>query len=152
MTMTKVFSQGEMELDCFIEALYPINTRLLAEAEERFPLNMIKPSCSQINDKQLLKRVTNSINNHDNLLYTYKEVEGVDLIHENNNILVPSATIYHTLYWYHQILVHPGHHQMFKTMNNNFTWPVMQKYIEDYCKTCHECQICKKTKKIRSMV
>ena len=36
MKMIKIFSQGEMELDCFTEALYPINTISLAGEEERF--------------------------------------------------------------------------------------------------------------------
>ena len=107
MIMTKVFSQGEMEMDCFTEVFYPVNIRPLAGTEERFPFNMRKLSFNQMNDKQLLKRVTNSIKNHGNILYTYKEVGG-GLIHENNKILVLSAAIDQISHWYHQI-VHPGH-------------------------------------------
>ena len=36
---------------------------------------------------------------------------------------------------------------MFETMNNVFTWQGMQNHVSNYCKNCHECQLCKTTGK-----
>ena len=41
-------------------------------------------------------------------MYTYKTVKNVEIIHKNNQILVPRAKQQSVLDWHHTILIHPG--------------------------------------------
>ena len=63
----------------------------------------------QDKNKEILKQVQNEIRkNPHSTFYTTKEVEGVDLVHKNNKILVPKILQEQVMNWYHSILVHSG--------------------------------------------
>ena len=79
--------------------------------------------------------------------YSVKEVEGVELIHCRNKIVVPSTLIQRVMSWYHEMLCHPGTVKMEKTINRVYTWPKMRKDIEQKIKTCPTCQKCKRSMK-----
>ena len=145
MVMTQVMSQCNFESDCFDDSLYPINTADFDEADEIFPLSMKQIAWDQMNDEKLVSDVQKHIKNFGSLRYTYKNVEGADVIHDNNKILVPASARERITLWYHEILVHPGGARLFETMNNVFTWKGMRDYTKDHCKHCHECQMCKTT-------
>ena len=115
--------------------------------EEKFALSMKQLSFDQMNDDKLISNVSKHIENFGSCRYTYKSVEGINIIHDNNKILVPEAARERIISWYHQMLVHPGKHRMFETMNNVFTWQGMRNDVSNYCKNCHECQLCKTTGK-----
>ena len=101
---------------------------------------------NQLADKELIDKVQKALRKK-HKRYSYKEVKGVELIHNQGNILVPTAAQQRVLDWYHQSLVHPGYQRMYETMKSNFTWKGMQKDCENYCKRCRKCQLSKKTNK-----
>ena len=79
--------------------------------------------------------------------FSTKEVEGVELIHYNNRISVPETLIDRVMEHYHEHLCHPGQQRMERSIGAIYTWPKMRQHIIDYFKTCHECQMCKKSNK-----
>ena len=104
---------------------------------------------AQISDEGLVKIVKNhlSISGKNNTIYTYKSVEDVELVHKNNQILVPQSKQQSVLDWYNKILIHPGEAQMIETVNLVFTWSSLNKQVKKLVKTWHECQICKRAGK-----
>ena len=80
-------------------------------------------------------------------MYTYKAVKDVELIHKNNQILVPRSKHESVLHWYHAILVHPGERRMIETIKLVFTWSGLNKQVVKLVKICHECQMSKKAGK-----
>ena len=79
--------------------------------------------------------------------FTRKEIDGIELIHDNDRVLVPMAARERLINWYHMILVHPGIDKQLNTMRSVFTWPKMKKDIEYHIKHCHICQMSKRTNK-----
>ena len=65
---------------------------------------------AQLNNKDLISIVRIYIvsSGPDNTIYTYKYVEGIELIRKYNILLVPKSKQQSVLDWYHKILVHPG--------------------------------------------
>lgn len=82
-----------------------------------------------------------------NQRFAMKTVEGVELVHMNGKIYVPLSLRERIISWYHQFLVHPGRTRMEATIRQNFTWPGLTPQVDNYCKTCHECQLFKKQRK-----
>ena len=88
---------------------------------------------NQANDEQLLKEVEKLIQ-QGKQKYTWKEVEGVDIIYCEGKILVPSASQDQVLDWYHKLLVHPGMHQIYETIKLSFYWPGLKKDVKTFIK------------------
>ena len=76
-----------------------------------------------------------------------QSVEGIELVHKNNRILVPQSKQQSVLDWYHDILIHPGEKRMIKTIELVFTWSGLNKQVKELVRTYHECQICKRAGK-----
>ena len=93
-----------------------------------------------------MKEVSDSIKKKKSR-YSWREVEGVDLIHEYGKILVPKAAQARVLSWYHKMLVHPGREKMYKTIQINYRWQGLKQDCERICKYCRTCQLSKKTNK-----
>ena len=105
---------------------------------------------AQLNDESLVNMVDGHIkasNSTSSTTYTYKSVEGIELIHKNNRILVPQSKQQVVLEWYHNILIHPGEKRMIETIKLVFTWSGLNKQVKQLVKTCHECQMYKKAGK-----
>ena len=98
----------------------------------------------QDRDEELQKKLKTALKN-DNTSYTIKNVEGTDLIHLNNRIVVPSTLRQRVMEWYHKVLCHPGGVRMDCTMRGVYTWLNMRQDIYEFCKTCPTCQKCKKS-------
>ena len=79
--------------------------------------------------------------------FTRKEIDGIELIHDNDRVLVPMAARERLINWYHMILVHPGIDKQLNTMKSVFTWPKMKNDIAHHIKYCHQCQMGKRTSK-----
>jgi len=77
--------------------------------------------------------------------FTLKEIEGVELIHENGKIRIPEALKDRVLDWYHQMLVHPGETRMEASLRSLYTWKGLRKDVQHVCKHCHTCQMFKKS-------
>ena len=118
MVMTEVLSMCDFEADEFDDVLYPVSTRAKDAAEAKFPLSLKKMRDDQLNDKDLKKKIERAQRSGSKAI-TYKEVEGVELIHETGRILVPTAAQDRILDWYHKILVHPGQKRMYQMIRNN---------------------------------
>ena len=102
----------------------------------------------QKQDKTLQTKVNKELEKHPNgNTYTTKEVEGIELIHENDKILVPATLQERVLDWYHTILVHPGENRMEQSIRSIYTWKGLKDDVKQYCKTCDICQRCKRTRK-----
>ena len=98
----------------------------------------------QDRDQELQKKLKTALKN-DNSSYSNKNVEGTDLIHFNNKIVVPSTLRQRVMEWYHKVLCHPGGVRMDCTMRGVYTWLNMRQDIYEFCKTCPTCQKCKKS-------
>ena len=98
---------------------------------------------AQLDDEQLNKIVKKhlSCDGNNDTVYTYKAVEDVELIHQNNQILVPKSKQQSVLNWYHKILIHPGEKRMIEAIKLVFTWSGLNKQVKELVQTCHECQI-----------
>ena len=118
------------------------------EFEDRYPLSTTRLHQDQCDDVQLCRTVEESISKNE-FKYTYKEVEGRNLIHQQGKILVPAAARERILDWYHTMLVHPGRDRMYQTIRTNFYWKGMRNDVIKHCKTCHICQKAKKTNKLK---
>ena len=70
-------------------------------------------------------------------------MEGIELIHKNNRIIVLQSKQQSVLEWYHNILIHPGEKQMIEIIKLVFTWNGLNKQVKQLIKTCHECQMYK---------
>ena len=81
--------------------------------------------------------------------FSTKEVEGVELIHYNNKICVPETLVTGVMEHYHEHLCHPGQQRMERSISAIYTWPKMRENIIEHVRTCHECQMCKRSNKKR---
>ena len=105
---------------------------------EKFPLSPALIAKAQKKDKALRKLK----NSND---YGTMTLEGVELITHEDKIVVPRALQGRIIAWYHEYLVHPGSTRLDKTMAQTLWWRGMVKDVEQYVRTCHKCQLCKKT-------
>ena len=151
LSMTRVMSEFDFEPDPdgyngFEDTLYPVTTRARSEFDDLFPLSVKRILDDQLADSKLMKEVSASIEKK-KCKYSWREVEGVDIIHEFGKILVPKAAKKRVLDWYHKMLVHPGRERMYQSIKINYTWSGLKSDCEKYCKYCRTCQISKKTNK-----
>ena len=79
--------------------------------------------------------------------FSTKEVEGVELIHYNNKICVLETLVTRVMEHYHEHLCHPGQQRMERSIRAICTWPKMRDNIIQHVRTCHECQMCKRSNK-----
>ena len=110
---------------------------------EEFPMNPKLIRREQQADRDLQRRMEKDQNQR----FVTKAVEGIELIHMDEKIYVPRSLQARIIAWYHHYLVHPGRTRMEATLRQNFIWPGLTPQIENYCKTCHECQVFKKQRK-----
>ena len=89
MLLTQVMARNDFEEEGW-EDLFVSSTGGRSEFEDRYPLSTTRLQQDQGNDVQLCRTVKESINNNE-FKYTYKEVEGKNLIHQQGRILVPAA-------------------------------------------------------------
>jgi hypothetical protein len=68
--------------------------------------------------------------------FSVKEVEGVSLVHQSDNIQIPSKLQSRIMAWHHEYLAHPGENQTKDTISQVFTWPQMWLQVKTFCKTC----------------
>ena len=108
---------------------------------EKFPLSPPLIAKAQKKDKALIKKVKQDSKQQCSTLH----VEGVDLIAHENRIVVPSSLQGRIVAWNHEYLVHPGMDRQAKTMAQTLYWRGLDKDVERYVRTCHKCQLCKKT-------
>lgn len=87
----------------------------------------------QLEDKNLVAQVKKHIDKFGMDRYTYKEVEGVELIHENDQMLVLDAAQKCVLDWYHSMLVNPGIQMILNSIQSVFHWQGIQKHVKKMC-------------------
>ena len=123
---------------------------MMAEVEDpSYALDLKLMQEVQLNDEDLIRIVKNHLSGSGktNTVYTYKTIEDVELIHKNNQILVPRSKRQSVLDWYHTVLIYPSEARMIETIKLVFTWSGLNKQAKQLVKTCHECQMCKKAGK-----
>jgi hypothetical protein len=79
--------------------------------------------------------------------FAITNLEGYDLITEDGKIAVPISLQARIVAWYHEYLSHPGQNRTEQTIRQHFTWPKLRQQVEQYCKTCKNCQMNKRQKK-----
>ena len=84
--------------------------------------------------------------------YRTRELEGVEVITENRKIYIPSKLQARVVAWYHEYLAHPGEKRTEETIRQNLTWPGLRSHVRQFCKTCRQCQLCKKQRKKYGLV
>ena len=76
--------------------------------------------------------------------YTLDTFHGGDqnhcLIFQNNKKCLPAALQNKTVYWYHEILCHPGETRTEHTLRKHFDWKVFRTTVHNVCKNCPTCQ------------
>ena len=143
MTMTKVLSEQGSEASDFDNVLLPITTRSLSEFNNTYPFRVKQMLDDQLADAKLQKEVLASIRKK-KVKCSYKEVEGVKLIHKNGKILVPKTARQCALDWYYKILAHPGRERMYSTIHLVFYWNGLKADFEKILQTVQGLLVSKK--------
>ena len=110
---------------------------------EAFPMNPHLIKKEQQKDKDIQRKYKENKSSQ----FAVKSVEGVKSIHCEGKILIPKSLQERIIAWYHTYLVHPGKTRMEATIRQNFTWSGLKPQVEQWCKTCHTCQLFKKQRK-----
>jgi RNase H-like domain found in reverse transcriptase/Reverse transcriptase (RNA-dependent DNA polymerase)/Integrase zinc binding domain len=110
---------------------------------ENFPMSPILILKEQNKDKELQQKKKDDKSKR----YSVKKIEGVSLIHFEGKIFIPKPLRERIITWYHDYLVHPGKTRMEATIRQIFTWPGLKPQVEEWCRTCHSCQLFKKQRK-----
>ena len=143
MNICLFLSEYEFENDGFNSDCDTVMT--LSETEDcEYALDLKSICKSQLNDKALMKLVKQHItsNGRDDTIYTYKSVEGIELIHKNNRILFPQSKQQRVLDWYHDILIRPGEKRMIETIKLVFTWSALNKQVKELVQSCVRTRMC----------
>jgi hypothetical protein len=112
--MRNVMSQCTFDSNVDDKYMYPMAVeRAFADKQHPLDVSLFKTN-QDANTKLQTKVKANQKWNNDR--YTTKEVEGVELIHDNGKILVPQQSWERVLEWYHLLLVHPGEKRMEATI------------------------------------
>lgn len=94
-------------------------------------MDLVALKNTQLNNEQLLSIVQKHIDeNNNDSIYTYKDIEDIELICKANYILVPKVKQQDLLDWYHKILVYPGEHRMIESTKLLFTWSSTEKQVK----------------------
>ena len=152
MNMCLFMSESNFEDDGFNQDILSKDDNYVMSSKKQssFPLDLLSMKEEQLKDDKITSIISKHIKNNknkDDTLYTYKVVEGVNLIHKNNRILVPQLKQQQVLDWYHNILVHPGETRMINSIRSVFTWNGLNTQVKRLVKTCVTCQMCKKAGK-----
>lgn len=118
------FAIDDSEID------YPLAPQLM-EVEQKLELNSDTAEALKI--KTALQKSTDNT-------YSYKDVEGRSLLHENGKLYVPKSLRQRTIQWYHHYLCHPGGDRLAKTLLEVCTWRGINSQCRTYCKNCVTCQ------------
>lgn len=110
--------------------------------DEVFPLNAKLVAKCQHKDKALKSAMSN-----DSTQYSIRNIEGTDVIHLKDKIVVPFPLRNRVVAWYHEYLCHPGETRLEATLRQTLTWPGMRDDVKRYCQSCHKCQLNKKTRR-----
>ena len=116
------------------------------DAEDSFALSLSRMQRDQHNNRAFNDEVEKLLRQNPDR-FTQMEIDGIELIHENDRVLVPVAARERLINWYHETLVHPGIDKQLNTMKSVFTWPKMKNDIAHHIKHCHKCQMSKQTNK-----
>jgi hypothetical protein len=119
--------------------------RRVYEGEANFPLVYDQISDSQAGDRTLRDWTQNGhptkafrqeqFGGHE--IWTYRARNKED---DKFLIYIPEEKREEIVEWYHEMLQHPEAKKMELTMKQHFNWPGMSKAIENYCRSCTECQ------------
>jgi hypothetical protein len=140
--MCNVMSHLGFDSNVDDEYMYPMTVEKEL-ADKQYPSDVSLFKTNQNLDTKLQTKVKAN-QKWDNDRFTIKEVEGVELIHNNGKILIPQQFWETVLEWYHLLLVHPGEKRMEATIRLDYTWSGMRTQVKERCKTCHACQMSKK--------
>lgn len=72
-------------------------------------------------------------------------VEGTELPSFQGKTAVPCHPHGRMVAWHHKHLVHPGAERLHKTINQTLWWPDLCTDCRKWVKSCHKCQLTKKT-------
>ena len=126
MNICMFLSESEFEEDNFNNDAIMTMTEL---EDPSYALDLKLMQEAQLNNEELVRIVKNHLSGSgkNDTVYTYKKLEGVELIHTNNRILVPRSRQQSVLDWYHDVLIHPGEARMIETIKLVFTWSGLNK-------------------------
>ena len=99
---------------------------------------------AQQNDKTLLNLA--STNPSFRLLSFRGGGKDNKLICQNEKIVVPKILQTKVVDWYHDMLCHPGETRMEESIRHHLTWKGLREDVRKKCRTCHSCQVVKRTK------
>ena len=112
--------------------------------DDVYPLKFKTIQREQQKDNSLLRRSTQSPTK-----YTVHSFHGGgkvrQLICKDGKIVIPKTIQKNVVGWYHTTLCHPGITRMEDTIQQHFTWDSIRDDIRNVCRTCHTCQITKKS-------
>jgi transposase InsO family protein len=111
--------------------------------ETDFPLSPELIAKYQRKDKTLKNKIQKGLSNN----YSTTKVEGVEVITYHDKIYIPKQLQPRVVAWYHEYLVHPGQSRTEATIRQHFTWPKLREHVNDFCRTCQQCQIYKRQRK-----
>ena len=109
---------------------FPLSYRLIAQEQQK--------------DQALKKKVIDRIKG-----YTINTFHGGEkdclLICKDNKIVVPKTLQQRIVSWYHTMLCHPGETRTEETIRQHFAWKGLKTEVKRQCKSCHICQVTKRS-------
>lgn len=133
-------SEIETKPDMATMASYVMATKEMSETD--FPMSPRLIAKYQKKDKALKKELFERPSKYDLSI-----IEEVELVTKDTKIYVPARLQHRIVEWYHEYLAHPGQTRTEETIKQLFTWPKLGIHVEQYCKTCKQCQLSKKVRK-----
>lgn len=116
--------------------VYAIN-ELDRETNIDFPLAMTIMKAEQDNDEKIQSMLTQEKFKGHFATLTFGETTVLTL---DDKILVPASLQLRVIEWYHTNLRHPGVTRTANSISQIFGWRGMRAQVEDYVKSCDECQ------------
>ena len=116
--MNRVFASQDDE-----EAIYPLTTREIAEAQKH--------------DIELNTKT-------DKNGYTIQLVENTKILCKNGKMVIPKSLQKRAVAWYHHYLQHPGNTRLEETLRLSMYWKGLRKTVQSHVKKCHSCQVNKR--------
>ena len=111
--------------------------------DSAYPIRYHDISKSQKTDAKLNQKL---FSHKDYTLDTFRGVnQNHCLICRNNKNMITCCTTEETVYWYHDMLCHPGETRTEHTLHQHFDWKGLRTTVHDVCKKCPTCQRAKTT-------
>ena len=114
------------------------------ENSDHFPMNMLRMKIEQDKDEILQAKLSDSKYKD---RFGKQKYDNVEVVTFNDLVWVPPALQAGIIEWYHENLYHPGSTRQINSIQVTFGWKGLRQQVDEYVRTCEQCQKMKITGK-----